>query len=338
MKRFPIYFFIFLTAATIIVSCNKNSTVKPATATNIGNGSYITMLTSITGSILYIGNVLPTLSVGAVGDYFLDVTNGFVYGPKTATSWGRGYSLKGPTGSTGATGAPGTPGSQIYSGSGIPPAATGVVGDYYLDTQNFLLYGPKTAAGWPTPVSLTGPAGPQGPIGPQGPKGGASNVRVDTFTVKGSDWLWNSQYVYETSAGSYTEYFTRYYVRHNNAVTAGVLDSGLVVVYFTPSPVNNPYQWAPLPYQFDSSFGYTDNYVYVTAVGQVTLHYFFIQTDPTATLPTLSTYNDETRKFKIVSITGSLYKAAVANHVNLNNYQEMARITGLWQQDIRDQK
>jgi hypothetical protein len=115
-----------------------------------------------------------------------------------------------------------------------------------------------------------------------------------------------------------------------------VLDTGLVVVYFTPSLINNPYQWAPLPYQFDSSFGYTDNYVYVTAVGQVTLHYFFIQTDPTATLPTLSTYVDETRRFKVVTITGRAYKAAVANHVNLNNYQEMSKITGLWQQDIRD--
>lgn len=338
MKRLTFYLLIFLFAAFIIASCNKNSSVKPASTTNIGNGSYITMLTSATGSILYIANVLPTLAVGAVGDYFLDVTNGYVYGPKTSLSWGRGYSLKGPTGPTGATGAPGTPGSQIYSGSGIPPAATGVPGDYYLDTQNFLLYGPKIVAGWPTPVSLTGPAGAKGPVGPQGPAGGASNVRVDTFTVKGSDWLWNSQYVYETSPGSYTEYFTRYYVRHNNTITTGVLDSGLVVVYFTPSPVNNPYQWAPLPYQFDSSFGYTDNYVYVTAVGQVTLHYFFIQTDPTSTLPTLSTYNDETRKFKIVSITGKAFKAAVANHVNLNNYQEMSKITGLWQQDIQDQK
>ncbi|MBB3055060.1 hypothetical protein [Mucilaginibacter gotjawali] len=338
MKRLTLYLLIFPFAATIIASCNKNSSVNPANTAKIGNSSYITQLVTVSGSILYIGNILPTLAVGAVGDYFLDVTNGYVYGPKTAVSWGRGYSLKGPTGSTGATGAPGTAGSQIYSGTGMPPASTGVIGDYYLDTQNFLLYGPKIAAGWPVPVSLTGPTGPKGPVGPQGPPGGATNVKVDTFTVKGSDWLWNSQYVYETSPGSYTEYFTRYYVRHNSSVTAGVLDTGLVVVYFTPSPVNNPYQWAPLPYQFDSSFGYTDNYVYVTAVGQVTLHYFFIQTDPNSTLPTLSTYNDETRKFKIVTITGKAFKSAVANHVNFNNYQEVSRITGLWQQDIREQK
>jgi hypothetical protein len=337
MKQLKYYLIILFCAVTIIESCNKNS-VKPAVSTGIPNGSYITMLTTATGTILYIGNVLPTLSIGAVGDYYLDVANGFVYGPKTSLSWGRGTTLKGPTGATGATGAPGTAGSQIYSGSGIPSASLGVVGDYYMDTTNSLLYGPKTNGGWITPVSLTGPAGPQGPVGPQGPRGGAQNVSVDTFTVKGSDWLWNSQYVYETSPGSYTEYFTRYYVRPNNTITPGLLDSGLVIVYFTPSPVYNPTQWAPLPYQFDSSFGYTDNYVYVTAAGQVTLHYFFIQTDPTATLPTLSTYNDETRKFKIVTITGKLYKTAVANHVNFNNYADVSKITGLWQQDARSEK
>jgi hypothetical protein len=335
MKQLKYYLIILFSLVIIIASCSKNNSVKPA-ITNVANDSYTTMLTSVTGSILYIGNVLPTLAVGAVGDYFLDVTNGYVYGPKTTTTWGKGYSLKGPAGATGATGAAGSAGSQIYSGTGIPSATIGVAGDYYLDKQSFLLYGPKTTAGWPTPVSLTGPAGPQGPVGPQGPQGGSINVMVDTFSVKGSDWLWNSQYIFETSAGSYTEYFTRYYVRTNKSITAGVLDTGLVVVYFTPSLINNPYQWAPLPYQFDSSFGYTDNYVYVTAVGQVTLHYFFIQTDPTATLPTLSTYVDETRRFKVVTITGRAYKAAVANHVNLNNYQEMSKITGLWQQDIRD--
>jgi hypothetical protein len=335
MKQLTRYLLIVFSAAIIITSCNKNTTVSP---NNFGNQSYTTMLVSPTGTIMYIGNVLPTLTIGAVGDYYLDVANGLIYGPKTTTSWGRGYSLKGPTGATGSTGATGKAGSQIYSGSGAPASTLGVTTDYYFDTTNFLLYGPKQATGWGTPISFTGPVGPAGPQGPQGPRGGAANVSTDVFTVQGSDWLWNSQYVYETSAGSYTEYFTRYYVRPNNTITQGLLDSGLVVVYFTPSPVNNPYQWAPLPYQFDSSFGYTDNYVYVTAVGQVTLHYFFIQTDPTATLPTLSTYNDETRQFKVITITGKTGKLMLEHHVNLNNYQEVSKITGIWQQDIREEK
>ena len=49
----------------------------------------------------------------------------------------------GPTGTTGATGI-GIPGTQILSGSGAPDPGLGAVGDFYLDTSNGLLYGPKT--------------------------------------------------------------------------------------------------------------------------------------------------------------------------------------------------
>src|ERR1700740_1532619 len=208
MKRLTLYLLIAFSFAITITSCNKSANVSP---NNFGNQSYTSMLVTATGTLMYIGNVLPTLSVGAVGDYYLDVTNGFIYGPKTSTSWGRGYSLKGPTGAPGATGNPGKAGSQIYSGNGVPAAGLGILGDYYFDKTNSLLYGPKVAAGWGTPVSFTGPAGPVGPQGPQGARGGAANVSTDVFTVTGANWLWNSQYVYETSPGSYTEYFTRYY-------------------------------------------------------------------------------------------------------------------------------
>ena len=136
MKRLVLYFLIVFSAAAGITSCNKNANVSP---TNFGNQSFTSMLVSPTGTIMYIGNVLPTLSIGAVGDYYLDVANGNIYGPKTSTSWGRGFSLKGPAGATGATGAAGKAGSQIYSGSGVPSAGLGLVGDYYLDTTNFLL-------------------------------------------------------------------------------------------------------------------------------------------------------------------------------------------------------
>jgi len=337
MKRLKIYFLILLSGVIFFSSCNKNNAVNPnGLKSSIKSSSLITTLTTPAGNTLLVGNVLPTLSDGSVGDYFLDVANGFIYGPKTATSWGSGATLQGPQGAPGTNG---TPGSQIYSGTGSPAAALGINGDYYLDKNTFLLYGPKTAAnGWGTPTNLAGPAGPAGPTGPQGPSGGAANTYTDVFTIHGSDWLWNSQYVYETSPGSYTEYFTRYYVRKNSTVSQNVLNTGMVLCYFTPSPVYNPNQWEPLPYQFDSSFGYTDNYVYVTSVGQVVFHYFFIQTDPTATLPTLSTYNDETRNFKIVTVSGTTGNFMLAHHVNLNNYQEVARATGLWQVDARTDK
>jgi hypothetical protein len=344
MKKLNYYFFIFIAASLLFAACGKDGAVGPTGATGpqgaVGpagpagpNGA--------NGSVIYSGATTPPSTTGNTGDFYLDLGNGLLFGPKTATGWGTGFSLigatgatgangpVGPTGAKGATGAAGAAGSQIYSGNGAPPNSIGVNGDYYLDKTNYLLYGPKTAGGWGTPIALQGPAGPQGPQGPEG----NANVMTDVFSVGGNQWLWNSNYLYETSSSSYTEYFTRYYVRLNTTVTQNVLNDGLVLVYFTPAPTNQPNQWLPLPYQFDSGNGYTFNYVYQTAVGQVTLEYFFIQTDPTATLPTLSTYNDETRNFKIVTITGTTGNFLVAHHVNLNNYQEVSRVTGIWQQD-----
>ncbi len=331
--------FILFSGAVLFTACNKNNTVKPnskAVPTIIPEvlGTYV----ASDGGVLFITNTIPAATFGDIGNYVLDVINGIVYGPKTTSGWGTGLSLKGKQGPTGTTGTAGAPGSKIYAGSGAPATTLGIVGDYYLDRHNIMLYGPKTANGWGVPVNLRGPKGPAGPAGPTGPIGGNYNVKTDTFTVAGSSWLWNSQYLYETSTGSYTEYFTRYYVRKNNTVTQDVLNNGSVLVYFTPSPTYNPAQWEPLPYQFDSSFGYTYNYVFVTAVGQVTLHYFFIQTDPSATLPTLSTYNDETRRFKIVTILGEMGTFMAANHINVNNYEDVAKVTGLWQQDASGNK
>ena len=294
-----------------ITSCKKDGTNGPATATN--------KLPGANGTGIYSGNSNPSIAVGATGDFYINLSTDMLFGPKSADGWGTGVPLADANFNASANAATG---GQLFNGTGVPSSSLGAVGDFYLDTSAYLLYGPKTVAGWGVPISVQ-------------PPGTNTGVKTDVFSIGGATWLWNSQYVYETSSGSYTEYFTRYYVRLNNTVTQSVLDAGMVLVYFQPSPTYNPNQWEPLPYQFDSSFGYTDNYVYVTAVGQVTLHYFFIQTDPTATLPTLSTYNDEVRKFKIVTVTGQTGVFMAQHHVNLNNYQEVSRITGLWQQDAK---
>jgi len=338
MKRLIFQFFIILSGASVFIACNKNNQVAPKPSSDTPQITPYLLDASGTSN-LYVGNVIPGPNFGAIGFYYLDIVNGKMYGPKTASGWGSGLSLKGAPGPAGLSS--NVAGSKIYLGSTIPAASLGKAGDYYIDKASasaVYLYGPKTASGWGTPLNLRGPAGPTGPTGPVGPKGPATNlVKTDTFTVKGSDWLWNSQYVYETSPGSYTEYFTRYYVRHNTTVTNNVLKNGLVMAFFTPSPVNNPNQWEPLPYQFDSSFGYTYNYVFVSALNQVTLHYFFIQTNNSATLPTLSTYNDETRRFKIVTVVGESGTFMMENHINLNNYEDVAKVTGLWQEDILNQ-
>ncbi len=65
-------------------------------------------------------------------------------------------------------------GSRFLSGNGAPAANLGSVDDMYFDKTNKAFYGPKTASGWGSPVSVQGQpgaAGAQGPQGPQGPQG-----------------------------------------------------------------------------------------------------------------------------------------------------------------------
>ena len=55
----------------------------------------------------------------------------------------------------GERGLPGKDGSKIYAGQG-KPNTQGVEGDYYIDTDDKIFYGPKTNTGWPsTGISLS---------------------------------------------------------------------------------------------------------------------------------------------------------------------------------------
>lgn len=67
---------------------------------------------------------------------------------------------KGDTGASGARGADGQNGSRIYSGNGAPADTLGTAGDYYLDKQNFALYGPKVLdSAWGAGLVLQGKDG-----------------------------------------------------------------------------------------------------------------------------------------------------------------------------------
>ena len=72
---------------------------------------------------------------------------------------------------------------SLHVGEGPPAADTGEPGHTYIDRQSGLLYGPKTASGWPAGVSLKGPKGDTGPQGVQGVQGatgaaGATGTRA----------------------------------------------------------------------------------------------------------------------------------------------------------------
>lgn len=123
------------------------------------------------GSVVYAGDTTPPATTGKAGDYYLNTSNGNFYGPKTNDGWGNSFSLIGPKGATGATGATGNQGtagtdgaagSKILSGTTDPTAAEGAAGDFYLNKTTYVLYGPKTAAGWGMGLELRGKDGTQG--------------------------------------------------------------------------------------------------------------------------------------------------------------------------------
>ena len=189
--------------------------------------------------------------------------------------------------------------------------------------------------------SKTGPAGPAGPAGaqgstgatgvagPQGPQGNA-NVMVDTFSLTSSQWAWNSQYSLETAPGSYTEYFTRYHNVTLTSITQGIIDSGMVLAYIIPNPLVNTVNSTPLPFQFlDGSETFFYDVAFQVSLGKVELDYFFQQISPTATIPTLSTYNIPTYTFKLVVISGSLAAQMKQQNVDVGNYSQVSHFFNL---------
>ena len=77
----------------------------------------------------------------------------------------------GPQGEQGIQGVAGKDGGMFYSGTTAPAVSLGKTGDMYLDKATGNLYGPKTEAGWGTPVNLKGATGAAGPTGATGPAG-----------------------------------------------------------------------------------------------------------------------------------------------------------------------
>lgn len=89
-----------------------------------------------------------------------------------------------PRGNKGDTGAAGADGKSVLNGSGAPSNSTGNNGDFYIDTANNRLYGPKSAGAWPeTFVSLVGP---QGNTGATGSAGSAATITIGSTTTTAS--------------------------------------------------------------------------------------------------------------------------------------------------------
>jgi hypothetical protein len=56
----------------------------------------------------------------------------------------------------GTSGPQGARGTGILNGTSAPSNDIGIIGDFFLNTTNMNLYGPKTESGWGSPTDLVG--------------------------------------------------------------------------------------------------------------------------------------------------------------------------------------
>lgn len=145
----------------------------------------VTGPTGADGSQFYGGSGAPSAGFGNSRDFWLDTTNGRLYGPKSNGSWGSplqlqsgaqgptgsvgptgaaGVSVTGPTGAGGPTGPSGANGASVLAVNGTPNASVGRNGDLAFDVAGKQFFGPKSAGTWPSAVSIAGPTGPTGSL------------------------------------------------------------------------------------------------------------------------------------------------------------------------------
>jgi collagen type VII alpha len=129
------------------------------------------------GEKWFSGSGAPAGATGIVGDWYLDTATGDVYEKTGASAWTSRGNIRGPQGiqgiqgiqgnpgSTGSQGTAGTPGEKWFSGSGAPAGATGIVGDWYLDTATGDVYEKTGASAWTSRGNIKGPTGAQGAAG-----------------------------------------------------------------------------------------------------------------------------------------------------------------------------
>ena len=123
------------------------------------------------------GTGVPAVSLGTIGDYYLDTATGNVFNKNSGTSWILISNIMGPQGAIGLTGAQGIQGIQ-----GLP-GANGVQGIQGLPGTN----GINGSVGATGPIGLTGATGPAGAQGIQGLAG--TNGAVGATGPAGSNGL-----------------------------------------------------------------------------------------------------------------------------------------------------
>lgn len=176
------------------------------------------------GKSVLSGSGAPAPSLGTNGDFYINVSNYNIYGPKASGIWPAPASLVGPTGANGTNGTNGTNGNGILNGTAAP-TFQGSNGDFYIDTATNTLYGPKAGGLWPVGVSLIGADGAAGTDGSDGAPGtDGQDAYVHIGYAEDSDG--NG---YDTTPGTPRRYIA-FLESSNPSVTASDFD-GLWQVY-----------------------------------------------------------------------------------------------------------
>ena len=168
---------------------------------------------------------------------------------------------------------------------------------------------------------VAGCEGEQGPTGPSGADGNA-NVVTGTISPTSAEWLWQGLYIFQTTPGSWTSYFTRYVEIPVAEITPDIIANGAVLVSFEARPGFG--NWTPLPFQFvDFSAAYIFNVVYEVSEGMVRLHFFYMLNYLGAATPDLETAAIPTYTFKYTVIEGTALEAMAAFEVDVTDHDQV---------------
>ncbi|MDR9366996.1 MAG: hypothetical protein RI575_16795 [Balneolaceae bacterium] len=255
----------------------------------------------------------------------------------------------GEQGPEGPVGPAGEDGSMILAGTGAPSSDTGSIGDYYLDSDNAELYGPKVESGWGTPLSLQGPPGADGSqihSGTSAPDAGMGQrgdyfLNTSTFDLYGpkteSGWgtpinlkgtanvmysEWVNPQQWEEGTFNATKY--RYFDILANAMTQDILDNGVVKVYTnlnTQSIYSLPIGKGDTPAN--------SNYSFFFELKPQQLRIGYINPDNSTTLPMALNTNIDFRYVLIPGEESLAKRKAKSLPIDLNNYQEVKKYFGI---------
>jgi hypothetical protein len=151
---------ILIALIACIPMASADATTKPKAAGRTA--------ASIPNTILS-GAGAPSNAIGIDGDFYIDVKNSTIYGPKIKNKWPAAVSLKGSNGTNGSAGTDGKSGSdgKTVTNASTVAGPSGVQGFQGAPGD----IGPKGEQGLRGEVGATGAQGIVGPIGVQGPIG-----------------------------------------------------------------------------------------------------------------------------------------------------------------------